>query len=131
MKLTTKLTVLGTVLALLAVYTITQGAKDELDKGVVSVTGMWLPSPRDGMVQISVSVGSATKTTQHIYAPFGPQVHKVPRGTRVMIRLRLMGKSPARFLGCLITVDGVETMTTPPQPTGVPPNTEVMCWAVA
>lgn len=118
-------------IAIVAALTLLQTGKEELDKRRVTVTGMWLPSPRPDMVQVTVSVGSVTKTTRHINAPFGPQSHRVAPGTRVMIRLRLLGDLSAKFLGCIVAVDGHTEMETPPQRTSVAPGTEVMCWAVA
>jgi hypothetical protein len=130
MTLKARVGVSATVVALIAVYAIAQGTKDELDKGKVTVTGMWLESPRSEGVEVIVSVGTDTKATRHLNAPFGPRVYKVPRGTRVMIRLRLLGASGAKFLGCTVAVDGVTQMETPAHG-GVGPGTEAMCWAVA
>lgn len=126
----TKTITIATLVALIAAYGAAQAVKEEIDKGNVSVMGGWLPSPRTDKVQVSVSVGSNTTTTTHLSAPFGPKVYKVSRGTRVMIRLRLLGESGGKFLGCIVKVDGIEVMSTPNH-SSVAPGTEVFCWAVA
>lgn len=130
MSFKTKLAVGATVLALAGTYVAFEAVKDQADKRKVAVTGLWLDSPRMDKVEVSVSVGSSTTTTAHIHAPFGPKVYKVAPGTRVLIRLRLLGASGAKFLGCIIAVDGVTQMETPAH-TGVGPGTESMCWAVS
>lgn len=121
---------IATIALLVVVYAATRTATDESEKKRVTVTGMWLDSPRLDGVQVIVSVGSNTKTTVHLNAPFGPKSYKVPRGTRVMIRIRLLGPSGAKALACSVSVDGLEMMTTP-RTIGVGPGTEVMCWATA
>lgn len=131
MSLKSKVSVGATVLALIGAYVLLEGGKEAADKRLVTVTGGWLPSPRVDRVEVSVSVGSKTTTTAHLVAPFGPRAHRVAPGTRVMIRIRLLGSTGALFLGCIIAVDGVTQMETPSQSGGVGAGAEVMCWAVA
>lgn len=131
MSFKTRLSVAATLVALSGAYVLIEGGKEAADKRTVTVTGMWLPSPRMDPVQVSVSVGPKTTTTAHVVAPFGPRSYRVAPGTRVMIRMRLLGPTGSQFLGCIIAVGGVTQMETPPQSGGVGPGTEVMCWAVA
>lgn len=131
MSVKAKASVVATVVALAAVWLVFQDVTEQSDKpSHVIVTGSWLPSPREEMVEVTMTVGSETKITRHIVAPFGPKVYKVPRGTRVTIRMRMLGSYGGNFLGCIIKVNGVEEMSTPDHK-GVGPGTEAFCWAVA
>lgn len=129
MSIKARLSVGATIIALIAGYVLLQGTREAIDRRTVSILGLWLNSPRPEGVEVHLSIGGKTETTRLINAPFGPRVYKLPRGTRVMIRMRLLGASPAKFLGCSIKVDDIDVMFTPPH-NYVGPGTESMCWAV-
>jgi hypothetical protein len=120
-------------LALAAIVTVSQVVKDESSKRKVIVTALWLDSPREDRVEVAISVGNSTKVTAHIVAPV-TRLYKVAAGTRVQIRVRLLGKSGAKFVGCKLTVDGMHPAIgvgdSGPR-SNAAPGTEVTCWGVA
>lgn len=95
--------------ALVLTYGLTQVGKDQAENRLVSIAGMWTPSPRipDG-VQVFITVGGSNKMDKvESVAPFTRQ-YTAKRGEVVLVRFTLLGNDGAGVLGCGIWVDGHE-----------------------
>lgn len=89
------------------------------DGHTVSVTAIWLPSPRthDGVAIFATVAGSAKVDKVVAAAPFH-RSFSAKSGDKVVIVARLIGNQPATILGCSVVIDGLEEMNRSITPTG-------------